>query len=305
MGRRRFCIYMFELRKHKNISQEKLSEELDCHPQTVSRIEIGKHVPSRRLFKKIDGFYGRLGITYEEVKYEALLEIDWRGHLLMKSIKKGQLPEIERSLYKYKEVLDEEQITDEHEAKEYEQFYKLGHLVANRKKGLDDETFLENLVEIFQIQRPMPDCEEMRLLSFNEIEFEILCMIADTYRSMKNYEKAKETLEALLHNNMCGGNPFIKERYLGVVSVLAKIYIIEENIHKASECLAYSFSILRYKTDDRGIFDSLMSELKICIQQDDVDGQQIINEFLVCLNKLGKHIENKYEIQRGKNGWLL
>jgi transcriptional regulator with XRE-family HTH domain len=305
MGRRKFCSYMFDLRKRNNISQEKLSEELDCHPQTISRLEIGKHVPSKRLFKKLEKYFGKLGITYEEVKYENLLEIDWRGHLLLKSIKKGQLPEIERCLYKYKEILDEEKITDEHEAKEYEQFYRLGHLMANKRSGLDNKTFIEKLEEIFQIQRPLPDCEEIRVLSFNEIEFEILCMIADANRRLGNYGRAKELLEALLHNNMCKGNPLIKERYLGVASVLAKIYIVDDNVIKARECLGYSFIILRYKTDDRGIFDSLMTQLKICIKEGDEVGQQTINEFLECLSKLGKYIENKYEIQRGKNGWLL
>ncbi len=299
MARKRFADYASNARDHQNFTQQKLSEVISCAPLTISRIERGINCPSRRLFNAYNRALGGLGLTYDEVRLESLIEIHSKASELLKAIRRANVKEIEKNIYRFKELMEEERGKDLVADNMYLQYYQLAHLVENRVQGLNNGEYLAGLQEIFKITRDLPDYKAMEIYNYSEIEYELLYMIANTYMKLGNIKLAEKMLQSLMRNDMCVGHPLIKERYLMISVKLARIFFMQREYVKNKECMKYALKGFSLNIEYRQLHDFLNLQLEICKNKSDTKGERLISDFFKVSNNLNVYLNNLYE--RGKN----
>lgn len=183
-------------RRERKYSQEKLSENI-CEPETISRIENGKNVPHKKIYKELakklclpeECYF----TTIETDNFE-VLELQWRLETL---IMRRQWSEAEAILNQLKDMLN---IGDKRNLQ------YIGEMQYSIKKGQGRIPVEERLQQLmYLLQYTMPDAVEGCWSSgefwehyFKKTEISILIKVADVLSVTNQKERAANLLEAIL-----------------------------------------------------------------------------------------------------------
>ena len=285
--------YISWLRKNMGLTQQELAEMVNCAWETISRIENGHELPSKKLFMEINRVCEEYGIIYDELDLDEVFEFrDARKELLI-AIKRGRLEEIERALERFCKYMEDDKNSD----KENSQYFVLAYLAMRRKSGMTVDEFLSELVKIFEIRRPMPKICDVSGIKLSQIEYEILLMIGEANILKGNREDGEMILKGLMANRMDKRSPFIKEKYMQISAILAKAYLIKEDYDTMHECLGYVFNVYINNNDTRTFFDSLAVQEEVCRTLGDEKGARLVGEFLTATGNLMRHMYGEYRIR--------
>ncbi len=293
-----FGRYLKWIRNSKSITQQELSDRINCALPTLSKIETGKEFPQVRIFKALERELGDMCIGYEDLRLDEIAELKKARRELLRAIKNGRIEEIERKIELFKQYMDEDDYEDK-------QCYRIAHLIGNRKSGLPIEDFLEEAISIFQMGREIPEFQDIPNIKLSLIEYHILYFIGNAYMKMCEYDCAELVFKGLLKNQIDSSNPFMRERYTEIAVVLAEIAIIKRDFMTANECLSYVFHSYIKKIDTRLFFHALILQEKFCELMGDSEGIKLMKDYSLCTQKLMTHMYAKYRSNRNIRSGLL
>lgn len=288
-----FGKYMSLMRKRMGLTQQELAEMVNCAWETISRIENGHELPSKRLFMEISRVFEEFGIIYDELDLDGILEYRDAAKELLKAIKRGRLEEIERALERFCKYMEDNEEAD----KSNSQYFLLAYLAMRRRKGMTVDEFLGELVKIFEMRRPMPKTNEISDMKLSHIEYEILLMIGEANILKGNREEGELILKGLMANRMDKRSPFIKEKYMQISAILAKACLIKEDYDTMHVCLGYVFNVYINNNDTRTFFDSLTIQEEVCRKLGDETGARLVSEFIIATGNLMRHMYGEYRIR--------
>ncbi len=294
-----FGRYLKWFRQELKLTQQQLAEKVDCALSTISRLEAGKEYPGIRLFKEFNKVFEAFGIIYDELSMENIFEFTKARKELLLAIKNGRLEEIERKLSHFRTFMEE---NNEEEDDEDKQYLILAHLISTRKQGLSIEEFLDGAVEVFEIRRKLPSFEDIPNVRLTQIEYEILYFMGEGYLISGNTDKAELILKGLMANRIDERSPFVRERYLEISAILAKVCLIKKDYKTVQACLGYVFSEFISNSDTRLFFNSLFLHGEICTVLGDKKGSKLVDEFVVASQNLMGYMCIKYRISRDESG---
>ena len=293
MNQIEFGKYLSTMRKKMGLTQQELAELVNCTWETISRIENGHELPSKRLFMELNTVFETFGILYDELDLDAAFNYRGAKKDLLLAIRKGRFEEIERNLerfYKY--------TSNEEETKEERQYFLLACLILNTKSGMTGDLFLEELVEVFEIRRQFPEYEEISCMKLSHIEFEILYLIGKYHVLKGNREEGEAILRSLMANRIDRRSPYIREKYVDISALLAKACLMKNDYGTMQECLKYVFNDYINKNDTRTFFTSLDLHGEMCKTIGDKEGAKLVDEFFIASEKLMGHVYRSYRISR-------
>ena len=182
-------------RQEQKRTQESLCEGI-CEPETISRIERGKHMPhpktyaalAQRLNLPTQKYYSSI-----ETGDFRILELQW---MLEVSISNREWEEAENKLHEIRECLDV--MTNRNrqylEQKQY--------IISKRKATGKDGKEIDRLVSILQLTMPQAtrqswEEDEFWKHFFTKTEMQVMMAIADVLYSEGNYVRALQLLEKM------------------------------------------------------------------------------------------------------------
>ena len=290
-----FGKYLEWMRKELRLTQQQLAEMINCAISTISRLESGKDLVSHRIFKELNKIFEAMGLIYDELWMEAIFEFRRARKELMEAIKNGRLEELERKMYIFKEMMEKYKEESDDEDLQY---YILGHLISIRKQGLSIECFLEEAIKIFELRRKIPNYEDIPNVYLTQIEYQLLFYMAEAYLAKDDIETSELIFKGLMANKIDDRSPMIKERYVEVSSVLAKICLLKKEYSTAKECLVYVFNEYIKNTDTRLLFKSLITHGDLCRILGDTKGARLIDEFIEATQKMMGYMQQTYLISK-------
>lgn len=171
-----------DTRERRRCSQEEVCYGI-CTPSTLSRIENGMQIPSRRT---LEALMQRLGITdnlYTVYMGKEEMELYQTGKRLMRSIGHGAYTDAEHLVQQLEQKLKHTERRECNAGME-KQYILFARAILQKHKGAKREEVLEMMVEAAQIT--MPDFDGVRVknrfLTFQEIT--ILNNISCIYHEM-------------------------------------------------------------------------------------------------------------------------
>ncbi len=281
--------YLELLRKEHGLSQHDLAEMANCSPSTISRIENGHQMPEQRLFDSINQVFERMGLIYEEIAMENILEFKRAGRELLDAIKFGRREEIERKLEAFYTHMDEEDI-------EHKQYYLLGKLVRDKKRGMQPEEYLAEAKNIFELHRNLPKYENIPDYKLSKIEYELLRFIGMAHMELEEMEEAERIFKGLLENNIDARSPFIQDRYMLTSTSLANLFMLKNDFESMGRCLSYLYNSFIESANSRVFFKMIMLHEEMCQEKEDFEGAEIINKFMESTQKLMNFIHLEYRV---------
>ncbi|SDB51383.1 Helix-turn-helix domain-containing protein [Pseudobutyrivibrio sp. YE44] len=297
-----FGKYLEWMRKELKLTQQQLADMVNCAISTISRIESGKDLVSRRIFNELNRIFESMGLIYDEIWMESIFEFKRARKELMDAIKKGRLEELERKMDIFKNLMEKHE--NDSDAEDI-QYYVLGHLISTRKQGLTIEAFLEEAIKIFEIRRKIPRLEDISKVYLTQIEYQLLYYMAEAYMVKGDLEQSELIFKGLISNEMDERSPMIQERYVELSSALAKICIAKKEYGTAKECLAYVFNEYLQSNDTRTLFNNLVVHGELCSTIGDFKGARLIDNFLQATQNLMGHMQQTYQLKKDVEGRLL
>lgn len=186
------------LRLAKGWSQERLADGI-CSPSTLSRIENGCQVPSRRVFRLLmEHLEGPGTFSYAHFLGEQAYQREKIQEEILEAMETWQVDRVKDLLWEL------EHVTNVENPKE-SQFYEMSKEVCYQMCGAESEGYATKCVEILQIGRPDWNGEEkeewvkaslgvMRgridVVKSDYVEFWILNNLAVGFMWQKKYEEA-------------------------------------------------------------------------------------------------------------------
>ena len=266
-------------RRNEKLSQEQFAELVNCSPCTISRIENGRQYPRVDLFEKINYHFPEWGVNGSDIYMEDVSELQKAKYNLLVAIHVGRSEKIERCLRKFGGIMD-------HNNREHQQYYSMGAATYMRKRGLTTEAYRGKCKEIFEIRRRLPKIEDIPKLKLSRIEHMILFQYAMAEFELDNVEEAEGILVALIKNCFEYNTEYHKKRCKSISTNVAKIFYRRKDYKRAQDCIGYVLGRFADTNDVRLMFQllSLQQEIFKCFEN--VEGEQVIDEFLSAAAKM-------------------
>lgn len=322
MDLKSFGSYMKWLRKQKNLTQLDVSLMANCALPTISRIENGDEFVGKKLFDKLNEIFEGFGMSYDELTMEKIFRFKQARQELLKAIKNGRSEDIENklnTLLAYMESKDnlsdrikrkKKQRKAKDEVKDWEminydscdeidkQYYVLAHLVHSRRNGLPLEQFLDEAIGIFELRRKIPRYEDIPNVKITDIEYELFFIIAKTHMALGDDKNAEIIFKGLLNNKGYVDSPKIKERFIEISEVMARLFMARKDYGRVNECLTFIFGEYISMADTRIIYRSLCLQAEICQVNGDNNGVEMIDKFLIATENLMAHMLKEYRLKQ-------
>ncbi len=291
MDKNTYGRYVAWARQENNMTQEQLAQKLQCATSTISRIEKGEEIPKRTIFLELNKAFEGLGLEYGELTLNNILDFDKAKSELLDAIKKGRADEIERKLDKFEKYMDEDDVDDK-------QLFVFAHLICSRKNGSSIEEFLDEAIDVFELRRKIPDFDDIPKIKLSKIEYELLSKIGQAHMLAGDTEVAERIFKGLMNNKIDERSPFIKERYMSISFILAKLYLMKKDFDTSHNCLGYVFNEFIENCDTRTLYQSLFLQSQICEQIGDAEGAKLIDLFIDATEKLMTYMAKQYKLGR-------
>ena len=322
MDLKSFGSYMKWLRKQKNLTQLDVSLMANCALPTISRIENGDELVGKKLFDKLNEIFEGFGMSYDELTMEKIFRFKQARQELLKALKNGRQEDIENklnTLQAYMESKDDlsdrikrkkKQRKAKDEVKDWEminydscdevdkQYFVLAHLVHSRRKGLPLEQFLNEAIGIFELRRKIPRYEDIPKVKITDIEYELFFIIAKTHMALGDDKNAEIIFKGLLNNKGYVDSPKIKERFIEISEVMARLFMARKDYGRVNECLTFIFGEYISMSDTRIIYRSLCLQAEICQVNGDNNGVEMIDKFLIATENLMSHMLKEYRLKQ-------
>ena len=322
MDLKSFGSYMKWLRKQKNLTQLDVSLMANCALPTISRIENGDEFVGKKLFDKLNEIFEGFGMSYDELTMEKIFRFKQARQELLKAIKNGRQEDIENklnTLHAYMESKDDlsdrikrkkKQRKAKDEVKDWEminydscdeidkQYFVLAHLVHSRRNGLPLEQFLDEAIGIFELRRKIPRYEDIPNVKITDIEYELFFIIAKTHMALGDDKNAEIIFKGLLNNKGYVDSPKIKERFIEISEVMARLFMARKDYGRVNECLTFIFGEYISMADTRIIYRSLCLQAEICQVNGDNNGVEMIDKFLIATENLMAHMLKEYRLKQ-------
>lgn len=322
MDLKSFGSYMKWLRKQKNLTQLDVSLMANCALPTISRIENGDELVGKKLFDKLNEIFEGFGMSYDELTMEKIFRFKQARQELLKALKNGRCEDIENKLNTLQAYMEsKDDLSDrikrkkkkrkaKDEVKDWEminydscdeidkQYFVLAHLVHSRRKGLPLEQFLNEAIGIFELRRKIPRYEDIPKVKITDIEYELFFIIAKTHMALGDDKNAEIIFKGLLSNKGYVDSPKIKERFIEISEVMARLFMARKDYGRVNECLTFIFGEYISMSDTRIIYRSLCLQAEICQVNGDNNGVEMIDKFLLATENLMSHMLKEYRLKQ-------
>lgn len=319
MDLKAFGEYVRYIRKRLNITQMRLSEMADCSLPTISKIENGEEFVGKKLFDKLNEIFEGLGLAYDEISMEHIFRFKHARRELLDAIKNGRQEDIENKLntlqvyLEAKENLRKKSIDirkNDFEIRDWEkinydsfdeidkQYFVFAHLVSNRRNGLPLERFLDEAIGIFEIRRKIPDYNDIANVKLSDIEYELFFVIAKTHMALGEDKLAEKIFKGLLNNKGYVDSPRVKKRFMEISEIMAKLFLGRGDFKGTNECLSFIFGEYISMENTRILYRALCLQSEICKINKDLQGVEMIDDFLQATENLMTHMFKKYRLNQ-------
>ena len=206
---------------------------------------------------------------------------------------------MDRALEQFHAYMKDDNVErDQQEIVDNQQYYELGHLISVKKNGLSAEEFLAQLIHVFEIRRPLPPVEDLSVLKLSQIEYQLLFEMGEAYSLMGDTDSAEAIYKALLANRIDSRCSFVKEKYMEMSFIMAKLSIVKKDYETANKCLTYVFNEFLTASDTRLLYNSFFLQEEICGMAGDVIGTQVLRNFIQATQELMNHMLGKYRLDQ-------
>ncbi|MCR5417241.1 MAG: helix-turn-helix domain-containing protein [Pseudobutyrivibrio sp.] len=287
-----FAHKLKQYRKAIGWTQSKLADLLETYPSTISRWEVGKHVPKKYLFHKMMLLFERNGYGYSEFGNVTLEDLIYAKQSLLRTMRDGEITDIIKTRNILLTMYERDDI-------EWYQYRIISEkLILYRRKIISSNEFLLTCEEIFEMQSGLPALERKDYAKRSQIEYSILYLMAETYAERDEYDVALYIFDGIYNSlrKRQNNDGFYKEHMMSACLHAVKIHIACHNSKKANELLNTVFMSGLDNFEMHSFVKGVELLRNICLKLEHETESDIISEYIDASGGLVDLLHYKYEV---------